>query len=103
MCFVIFYLFYFKNLIKLLHEVTHMDGFKKRTEQKKKDILDAALKLVIKYGIKKVSINEIAKDADVSQVTIYNYFGSKDQLIDEVIAYYINNLWIEYEEIIYSD
>mgnify|MGYP001942657885 CR=1 FL=1 len=79
-----------------------MDGFERRKKQKQTAILKASLKLFMKNGIKKVSIQMIAKEADVSQVTIYNYFGSKDQLVDEVIAYYVNNLWVEYEEIIYS-
>src|SRR5690625_7655455 len=79
-----------------------MDGFERRKKQKQTAILKASLKLFMKNGIKKVSIQMIAKEAGVSQVTIYNYFGSKDQLVDEVIAYYVNNLWVEYEEIIYS-
>ncbi|WP_026908754.1 TetR/AcrR family transcriptional regulator [Paucisalibacillus globulus] len=80
-----------------------MDGFKRRSELKKTSILSAALDLFMKYGIKKVSVAEIAKAASVSQVTIYNYFGSKDKLVDEVITYYIDDVWNEYEEIIKSD
>ncbi|WP_010098392.1 TetR/AcrR family transcriptional regulator [Ornithinibacillus scapharcae] len=80
-----------------------MDGFKRRSELKKTSILQAALNLFMKYGIKKVSVAEIAKEADVSQVTIYNYFGSKDKLVDEVIIFYMEDVWREYERIINSD
>ncbi|WP_042144409.1 TetR/AcrR family transcriptional regulator [Paucisalibacillus sp. EB02] len=80
-----------------------MDGFKRRSELKKTSILQSALDLFMKYGIKKVSVAEIANAATVSQVTIYNYFGSKDQLVDEVIAYYIDDMWNEYEVIVKSD
>ena len=80
-----------------------MDGFKRRSEMKKTSILQSALDLFMRYGIKKVSVAEIAKAATVSQVTIYNYFGSKDQLVDEVISYYIDLMWNEYEEIVKSD
>lgn len=38
-----------------------MDGFEKRREQKKRDILNAALALFMEYGLQKVSITEIAK------------------------------------------
>ena len=62
-----------------------MNGFKHRKAQRKESIQRAALDLFKVYGFKKVSINEIAHKAGVSQVTIYNYFGSKDELVREVI------------------
>ncbi|GGD16069.1 TetR/AcrR family transcriptional regulator [Pontibacillus salipaludis] len=65
-----------------------MNGFERRTELKKKKILNTAFELFSKYGVQKVSIQEIAKSAQVSQVTIYNYFGSKDQLLLEAIKSY---------------
>lgn len=80
-----------------------MDGFERRREQKKSNILEAALALFMKYGIQKVSVAEIAKEANVSQVTIYNYFGSKDHLIDQVIIFYIDNVWEEYEQLLKSN
>ncbi len=67
-----------------------MDGFQRRREQKKLDILKAALSLFLEYGIQKVSINEIAKKANVSQVTIYNYFENKHSLVNEVMIHYID-------------
>ncbi|MEJ9315183.1 TetR/AcrR family transcriptional regulator, partial [Halalkalibacterium halodurans] len=36
-----------------------MDGFQRRKEQKKRDILEAALSLFMEYGLQKVSIAEI--------------------------------------------
>ncbi|WP_100012390.1 TetR/AcrR family transcriptional regulator [Lentibacillus sediminis] len=80
-----------------------MDGFERRREQKKSNILEAALALFMKYGIQKVSVAEIAKEANVSQVTIYNYYGSKDHLIDQVIIFYIDNVWEEYEHLLKSN
>src|SRR5690554_5735283 len=80
-----------------------MDGFERRREQKKKDILQAALDLFMKYGTQKVSVSEIAKKANVSQVTIYNYFESKDLLINEVLKYYIDKVWNEQIQILDSD
>lgn len=80
-----------------------MDGFEKRREQKKKDILKAALSLFQEYGVQKVTIAEIAKKAHVSQVTIYNYFESKDNLIYHVFKYYVDNIWEEQKEMLESD
>ncbi|MCL7749465.1 TetR/AcrR family transcriptional regulator [Halalkalibacter alkaliphilus] len=80
-----------------------MDGFQRRKEQKKRNILDAALTLFMEYGISKVSISEIAKEANVSQVTIYNYFESKHQLIHDVFIYYVDKASSDFEKIVYSD
>ena len=62
-----------------------MNGFKRRKEQKKENIRQAALELFKVYGFKKVSISDIAHKAGVSPVTIYNHFGSKDDLVREVV------------------
>lgn len=80
-----------------------MDGFEKRREQKKKDILEAALSLFKEYGIQKVTISEIANRANVSQVTIYNYFESKDNLVRYVFKYYVDQIWEEQKELLQSD
>ncbi len=62
-----------------------MNGFERRREQSKEDIRRAAWELINKFGINKVSISDIARKAGVSQVTIYNHFGSKRNLIRELL------------------
>ena len=80
-----------------------MDGFEKRREQKKRDILNAALALFMEYGLQKVSITEIAKKANVSQVTIYNYFESKDNLVRLVFKFYVDQIWDEQKHLLVND
>ncbi|MEA3319368.1 MAG: TetR/AcrR family transcriptional regulator [Bacillota bacterium] len=80
-----------------------MDGFQRRREQKKQDILEAALTLFMEYGVQKVSISEIAQKANVSQVTIYNYFESKHKLTSDVFGYYIIKTSADFEKLIHSD
>lgn len=80
-----------------------LDGFERRKEQKKKDILAAALELFIKFGTQKVSVAEIAQKANVSQVTIYNYFDSKDNLIRHVFKYYVDLIWKEQKQYLEGD
>lgn len=63
-----------------------MDGFQKRTETKKQQIIAAAVDLFGRYGFKKVSVDEIAERADVSKVSIYSYFKNKQGLIDHLVA-----------------
>ncbi|WP_044642797.1 TetR/AcrR family transcriptional regulator [Risungbinella massiliensis] len=77
-----------------------MDGYQRRTELKKIKIRKAAFDLFTTYGVEKVSIVEIAKGANVSPVTIYNYFGSKDELLKNVIAEFMNESIEKYDEIL---
>jgi AcrR family transcriptional regulator len=58
-----------------------MDGFERRKERSKEDIRRAAEELFSQFGADRVSINDIARKAGVSQATIYNNFGSKDELL----------------------
>ncbi|WP_229753259.1 TetR/AcrR family transcriptional regulator [Paenibacillus segetis] len=49
-------------------------------------------------GPKRIRIADISKEAKVSQVTIYNYFGSKETLLQEVFKNYANNVIAEFED-----
>lgn len=62
-----------------------MDGFHRRSEQKRERIRQAALELFKAHGFRKVTVSEIAGRAGVSPVTIYKYFSSKDGLVREVV------------------
>lgn len=45
---------------------------------KKEEVINAARDLFTKYGYKKVSMDEIAKEANVTKKTIYSYFSDKE-------------------------
>ncbi len=60
-----------------------MNKYEIRTEQKKNAIIQAAFELFNQNGFSNTNIKEIAASASVSQVTIYNYFGSKEALVAE--------------------
>ena len=62
-----------------------MNGYEIRTEKKKDSIVKAAQELFFTQGTANTKISDIAKKAKVSQVTIYNYFGSKDALLLEAL------------------
>lgn len=76
-----------------------MNGFERRKEQKKNGIRRVALELFKVYGFNKVSMNDIAHKAGVSQVTIYNHFGSKEELVRDVIKTLCINLLGKYRAI----
>ena len=54
---------------------------------KKKKILDAALKLFVEYGFHGTPTSLIAKEAGVANGTLFHYFATKDEL---VIALYVD-------------
>lgn len=63
---------------------------------KSEKILDATIKLFIKNGVKKTTMDEIAEYANVSKVTIYKYFGDKNSLYlsvgSSILDHYIKAL-----------
>ena len=54
---------------------------KKKSEDVRKAILDAAVKIVAQKGFYNAKTAEIAKEAGVAAGTIYNYFKSKDDIL----------------------
>lgn len=69
-----------------------MDGFARRKEQSKEEIRKAAWELFSRHGVDKVSMMDIANKAGVSQVTIYNNFGSKEALAREFVSFAVETL-----------
>ena len=78
--------------------------FKFDLENKKKEqIVCTAKQLFWKYGIKKVSIEEICKEASVSKMTYYKHFKNKNELINFILKE-ITAIGIrEYEKIMAMD
>ena len=59
---------------------------------KEKQIVDAARKLFYKFGFKKVSMDEIAREAGVTKKTVYTYFSSKEELFKYFIQEESDNM-----------
>lgn len=64
-----------------------MNGHDRRREQKKENIRRAAIELFKQHGIKRVRVIEIAAKANVSPVTIFKYFGNKQDLVRDVLKW----------------
>ncbi|WP_170958505.1 TetR/AcrR family transcriptional regulator [Bacillus cereus] len=80
-----------------------LNGFEKVKEKKKRAIKKAAFVLFSERGFNEVKIEDIAKEANVSQVTIYNHFGSKDALFRELIQEFVENEFHYYKELAAED
>jgi len=77
-----------------------MDGFERRKQKKIEQIYTAVWQLVQKHGAAKASVQEIAEWARVSPATIYNYFGTKEQIYSDMLEAWVDKQLSIYEEIL---
>ncbi len=75
-----------------------MNGFEKRANLIKEKIMKTTLDMLRTSDPKGIRIADISKMAKVSQVTIYNYFGSKEALLREVFKNYFDKVIRDFEE-----
>ena len=62
-------------------------------KQKKQLIMDTALKLFAENGFHATSISQIAKKANISKGLTYNYFKSKDNILNEIMEQGFNEIY----------
>ena len=70
---------------------------------KKQQIKKAAFSLFNKYGIKKVSVEEICKSSATSKPTFYKFFPNKKHLAKTLIIELFNKRLNSYKKVILSD
>ncbi len=61
----------------------------RQRERRRSDIMDAAWRLFEEKGLEDTSIEEVAAHAEVGPATVYNYFGSKNELLAALFIRYI--------------
>lgn len=74
-----------------------------QTEKKKKKILDVTYQLLKIKHISNISMEEIAQNAEVSKVTIFKYFKSKNNLMNIVIHHSLQQMISDTQNILDSD
>lgn len=65
---------------------------------KKEIVIEKARELFSEYGYKKVSMDEIAKEANVTKKTIYTYFKDKDSMFQYFILEELEKMKAPLEE-----
>lgn len=58
-------------------------------EKKRSDIACSCMDILLEYGIKNLTISQIAKTAGVGKGTIYEYFDNKEDIVFEIITMFI--------------
>ena len=78
-----------------------MDGFcqdGKVTDQKQRQILNAALELFIRYGFKRTTMGDIAKQAGISRPALYLVFDNKEEIFKAGIANFTQEMVVKVRE-----
>jgi len=88
--------------------ITHSGGGDKQMNTKKDQIRVAAIKVIAQEGFFNATTDKIAKESNVAVGTLYNYFASKEDILNHIfqvesqkrIRYYTeiknsNNEWID--------
>lgn len=66
-------------------------------KQKKQLIMDTALELFAENGFHATSMNQVAKKAGVSKGLAYNYFESKQEILDEIIKTGFDSIYSHFD------
>eukprot|EP00764_Aduncisulcus_paluster_P001644 gnl/Carplike_NY0171/12388_a17879_113.p1 GENE.gnl/Carplike_NY0171/12388_a17879_113~~gnl/Carplike_NY0171/12388_a17879_113.p1 ORF type:complete len:209 (-),score=3.28 gnl/Carplike_NY0171/12388_a17879_113:411-1037(-) len=60
-------------------------------EDRKQHILKQAGNLYLKFGIRGVTMDDVAVEFGISKKTLYQYFKDKEDMVSQVIDYYLKN------------
>ena len=76
---------------------------KKKTNPKRQQIIATARALFWKYGIKRITIEEICKEAHVSKMTFYKHFNNKIDLLKKLFDEMIGESMVDYNKIMVQE
>lgn len=65
----------------------------------KERILKGAMELFLKYGVRSVSMDDIARHLSVSKKTLYQYFADKDEIVSKVAEFHLLHEKANYDAI----
>lgn len=69
-----------------------MGRITKEPEERKNELMDAALELFLAQGFDNTTIHDVVKRVGVAQGLFYYYFTSKDDMLEAVLDRYIGDL-----------
>ncbi len=65
--------------------MTFVSTPKKDFNNTQNKIINAAIVCVKRWGVEKVNLNDIAKEAGVTRPTVYSYFSNRDEIIQQAL------------------
>lgn len=70
-----------------------------KSNKKYNDILEAAQKLFWKFGFKKVTIEEICREGNVSKMTFYKHFDNKTEVAKVVLDRVVGSASVQFKKL----
>lgn len=71
-----------------------------RTTDRRTTILACAARLFAAQGVSATSVREIAQEVGILSGSLYHHFGSKDEIVQEILLSYLDELLGRYDEIV---
>ncbi|TGJ98446.1 TetR/AcrR family transcriptional regulator [Leptospira langatensis] len=69
-------------------------------EDRKKEILDAALYCFLQFGYSKTSMDDIAKKAELSRPLLYLKFKNKEDLFESIFDFTLEGRYVEADKVL---
>lgn len=70
-----------------------------RRRQFRSSILEAAERIIVRKGYQKMTMDDVAREAQLSKATLYHYFRSKGELSLEILGHFFEEIGEEVEKI----
>lgn len=71
-------------------------------KMKKEQIIRAAIQLFARKGFARTTISDIARQAGIGKGSVYDYFETKDEIIQDCFLFFIKELEFDFEDILLS-
>lgn len=72
-------------------------------KEKKDLIIEAAIREFIKKGFPKTTISDIARAAGIGKGTVYEYFSTKEEIIEQTFEFFVRSLEMDFEAVLITD
>lgn len=62
-------------------------------------IIEAAKDLFVRYGVRSISMDDIAHNLGISKKTLYQHYADKDDIVTTAVSKYVNHRCTEFDSI----
>ena len=76
---------------------SRIDGRSLRYQHRRGELLEAVAEYVLDNGVTSLTLRRVADSAGISHVTLQHHFGSREQLVNEIVDYLLDRTLIPQE------
>jgi TetR/AcrR family transcriptional regulator, cholesterol catabolism regulator len=71
--------------------------------QRRQELLDVSARLFAERGYGATTVRDIADEAGILSGSLYHHFGSKEEIVDEILSTFLDELFTGYRRIMAQD